>query len=115
MRWLFLLLCLSLDVSAKVETFVIQVKDRSVTVQAPEKKRELFSVLLENNSLSDQVGKFAVNGKTLKFVSIKSGATETVEIENKSGVNVKFVPISPAFQDIELIFGKKNYEIPPKE
>lgn len=99
----------------KPETFVIQINDRSLSVNAPEKKKNVFSVLVENRSLSDQLGKFTVQGKLLKYVSVKSGRTESVEIENKSSSNVYFVPVSPAFQEAELIFGKKAYEIPSKE
>lgn len=100
---------------SKVDTFVIEIQDRSMKVSSPEKKKPFLTVLVENRSLSDQVGKFMVKGKNLKFVSIASGKSETVEIENKSGGPVYFVPLSPAFQDVELIFGKKAYEIPSKE
>ncbi len=99
----------------KPETFVVQLYDRSITVLSPEARKSLFSVLIENHSLSDQVGKFIVNGKILKFVSVKTGSTEAIEIENKTGANVVFVPVSPAFQEVELIFGKKVYEIPSKK
>jgi hypothetical protein len=99
----------------KTETFVVQIFDRSMKVLSPEKRREIFSVLVENRSLSDQIGKFIVNGKIIKFVSVKSGITESVEIENKTSSNVVFVPVSPAFQEAELIFGKKAYEIPSKK
>lgn len=98
-----------------VETFVVQVKDRSMAVLSPKTKRTTYSVLVENRSLSDQIGKFTVEGKLLKFVSVKSGETESVDIENKASSNVVFVPVSPAFQEVELIFGKKAYEIPSKE
>lgn len=99
----------------KTEGFIIQVNDRSVSVLSPEKKNTLFSVIIENRSLSDQVGKFIVGSKILKFVSVASGKSETVEIENKSQTPVVFVPVSPAFQEVPLLFGKKAYEIPSKE
>ena len=99
----------------RVETFVIQVRDRSMSVLSPEKVKKKFTVLVENQSLSDQVGKFTVKGKILKYVSIKSGRSESVEIENNTTSNVVFVPVSPAFQEAELIFGKKAYEIPSKK
>jgi hypothetical protein len=99
----------------KPETFVVQINDRSLSVNAPEKKKNTFTVVVENRSLSDQLGRFIVQGKLLKYVSVKSGLTESVEIENKSASNVFFVPVSPAFQEAELIFGKKAYEIPSKE
>jgi len=99
----------------KVETFVVQINDRSMSVLSPDKKKHIFSVLVENRSLSDQLGKFMVEGKLLKYVSVQTGKTESVEIENNSSSNVVFVPVSPAFQEVELLFGKKAYEIPSKK
>ena len=110
-----LMLSFLVQAQPKTEIFVIQIFDRSMTVLSPQKRTEIFSVLVENRSLSDQIGKFIVNGKLIKFVSVKSGITESVEIENKTKSNVVFIPVSPAFQDTELIFGKKAYEIPSKK
>lgn len=101
-------------VQAGTEAFLIQINDRSVVVKAPEVKKKLFSIIVENNSLSDQVGKFVIKGETLKFISVKAGKSETVEVENKSNNNLVFIPVSPSLQDVELVFGKKEYEIPPK-
>ena len=116
MKWFFLLLIFSLNtIAVSNEAFIIQINDRSMSVVTPETKRALFSVIVENRSLSDQVGKFTANGKILKFVSVKPGKSETVELENKTSSQVVFVPVSPAFQEVDLIFGKKAYEIPSKE
>lgn len=117
MKLVFLFVVFSLSAFAQVKTegFIIQVNDRTMYVLSPEKKKNLFTVIVENRSLSDQVGKFIVGGKILKFVSVKSGKTETVEVENKTNASVVFVPVSPAFQEVPLLFGKKAYEIPSKE
>lgn len=116
MRFLFLILFPVLSFAAvKPEGFVIQINDRSMYVLSPETKKNMFAVIVENRSLSDQVGKFTVGNKILKFVSVQSGKTETVEIENKASSPVVFIPVSPAFQEVPLLFGKKAYEIPSKE
>ncbi len=115
MKWFLLLFPVLVYAQVKPDTFVIQINDRSMKVLCPEKKRDLFSVIVENHSLSDQVAKFTVGKKLLKYVSVKSGNSETVEIENKTAGALFFVPVSPAFQDVELIFGKKAYEVPSKE
>ena len=115
MKWFFLLLISLNAKGASNEAFIIQINDRSMSVITPVTKRALFSVIVENRSLSDQIGKFTANGKILKFVSVKPGSSETVELENKTPSQVIFVPVSPAFQEVELIFGKKAYEIPSKE
>ena len=118
MRLLFLTFILVISARALAkgpDSFIIQIQDRSMKVSSPEKKSSVLTVLIENRSLSDQVGKFMVKGKNLKFVSIPSGKNETTEIQNKNGAQVYFVPLSPAFQEVELVFGKKAYEIPSKE
>lgn len=95
-------------------TFIIKLTDAGLRISAPEKKMKMFSVIVENNSLSDQVAKFVTNNQNLKFMTVEAGKSQTVEIENKGGASVFFVPISPSFQEVELIFGKKTYEVPPK-
>ncbi len=112
--FLFLLPVLSFA-QVKTEGFIIQINDRSMSVLSPVKKKALFSVLIENRSLSDQVGKFVVGSKILKFVAVKSGKNEAIEIENKTSEPVVFIPVSPAFQEVPLMFGKKAYEIPSKK
>lgn len=116
MKFLFLLLLpMFAWAQVKTEGFIVQINDRSMTVLSPEKKKNMFTVIVENRSLSDQIGKFVIGSKILKFVSVQSGKTETVEIENKTSSPVVFVPVSPAFQEVPLQFGKKAYEIPSKE
>ncbi len=113
--WLLLLFPLLSLAQVKPEGFIIQVNDRSMYVLSPEKKKVIFSVIVENKSLSDQVGKFVVGNKILKFISVRSGKSETIELENKTSSPVVFIPVSPAFQEVPLNFGKKAYEIPSKE
>lgn len=116
MKFLFLLLVPMISFAAvKTEVFVVQINDRSMSVISPDNSRPMFSVIVENRSLSNQVGKFIVGSKILKFVSVESGKSESVEIENKSASPVVFVPVAPAFQEVPLLFGKKAYEIPSKE
>ena len=115
MIWSFLFLPLLVLAQVKSDTFMVVINDRSMSILSPEKKKDFYSVIVENRSLSDQVAKFTVEKKLLKYVAVKSGKSETVEIENKSNASVFFVPVSPAFQDAELQFGKKAYEVPSKE
>lgn len=112
---LFFLIAFSLKAQVKTDGFVIKIKDRSVEVFSPEKQIQIFSVLVENDSLSDQIGKFMVGHKNLTYVSIPSKKSEVVEIKNDGLATVVFVPLSPASQEVSLHFGKKAYEIPTKE
>jgi hypothetical protein len=116
MKLLFLLFCpIMASAQMKTESFIIHINDHSMNVLSPEKKQDTFSVTVENKSLSHQIGKFVIGYKTLKFISVKSGKSETVEMVNKSNVLVTFFPLSPAFQEVSLQFGKKAYEIPSKK
>jgi hypothetical protein len=101
--------------AGRSDTFIVSMLDRKVHVISPDKVQGTFTVIVENKSLSKLVGKFSTPEGALKYVSVESGATETVEITHKSGSKVFFVPLSPAFQEIELIVGKKEYEIPSEK
>ncbi len=115
--WFFFFLLFPCMGFAQVKplAFIIEINDRSIHVLSPEKKNNMFSVIVENKSLSDQVGKFVVGNKIIKFISVKTGRTESIEIENKTSSTVVFIPVSPASQEVPLNFGKKAYEIPSKE
>lgn len=95
-------------------SFILKLTDAGINVSAPQKSMKMFSVIIENNSLSDQVAKFVSGSQDIKFVTIESGKSQTIEIENKAKLPVFFVPVSPSFQEVELKFGKDSYEVPPK-
>lgn len=111
------LLALALSSSlgaAAAEAFKIQVLDRRVVVQSPERVGATYSVEVQNSSLNDLVGKFHANGVDLKFVSVRAGASKVVEFKVTPKAVVAFQPLAPASQQVDLIVGKKTYEIPPK-
>ena len=95
-----------------LEAFKIELHDRKIRVEAPKSVSSQYSVIVENLSLNDVVGKFHSAGKDLKFVNVKAGLTRTVEFRHAGKGAVRFQPLAPAFQEVELIAGKKSYEIP---
>ena len=95
--------------------FKIQLHDRMIRIESPTKSTEQFAVILENLSLSDVTGKFVAGGRDLKFVSVKSTQSKTVEFNHKGNTVVSFQALAPAFQEVSLVFGKGAYEIPPKQ
>ena len=103
---------LQLFAQSQSEGFIIKIKDSSFQVVSPEKNRKTFSILIENQSSSDQIGKFMVGNKNFNYISIPSKKSGTVEIENESSLPIVFVPLSPSLQEVPLQFGKKEYEIP---
>ena len=98
-----------------VEAFKVELLDRKIRVEAPAKPATQYAVIVDNQSLTDVVGKFHSNGKNLKFINVKAGLTRTVEFRHDGKGVVRFQPLAPAFQEVELIAGKKTYEIPPQQ
>ncbi len=95
-----------------VESFRVTIYDRSVKLEAPAKVAKVYSVIVENKSLSDVVGKFHSHGEDLKFVSIKASRSRSVEFAHQTNQLVYFKILSPAFQELALEVGKKAYEVP---
>lgn len=96
-----------------VDAFRVTVLDRSVRLEAPSRVGKIYSVIVENKSLSDVVGKFHSHGEDLKFVSVKANSSKSVEFSHQSKHLVYFKILSPAFQDLAMEVGKKAYEVPP--
>ena len=104
MKYLLLALLFSTPAFA-VEAFKIELHDRKIVSNQ-------YAVIVENLSLNDVVGKFHAAGKDLKFINVKAGLTRTVEFRHVGKGAVRFQPLAPAFQEVELTAGKKTYEIP---
>lgn len=98
----------------KSEAFLVTLLDSSIKVVSPEKFMSQTSVIIENKTLTKIMGKVQKsNGEVIKFLSVPSGGTYSLEVTLQIGEELVFVPLAPAFQETPLIFGKKSYEIPP--
>lgn len=96
--------------------FVVTSYDDSFRVVSPEKFRSPMEVIVENKTLVRLVGKVMVNNKTnIGFTSIEPDKYQRIMVNLKKGDLVHFIPLSPSFQEVELIVGNKIYEIPPKK
>ena len=96
--------------------FVISAYDDRFRVISPEKFRSPMEVIVENKTLVRLIGKVIVNNKTnAGFTSIETDKYQRIMVNLKKGDLLHFVPLSPAFQEVELIVGNKTYEIPPKK
>ncbi len=117
----FLLVCLSLaycSVNAIESSngFLLTSYDDRFRVVSPEKFTNPMEVIIENKTLVRLVGKLIVNNKTnAGFASIESDKYQRIMVNLKKGDLLHFIPLSPAFQEVELIVGNKIYEIPPKK
>jgi hypothetical protein len=99
-----------------LDGFLVSAFDDRYKVISPEKFKSNMEVIVENKTLVRLVGKVMTNNnKSVAFVSIEPEKYQKVNIILKKGDIVHFYPLSPAFQEVELIVGNKNYEIPPKK
>lgn len=96
--------------------FVVTAYDDRFRVVSPEKFRSPMEVIVENKTLVRLIGKVVVNNKTnIGFTSIESDKYQRIMVNLKKGDLLHFIPLSPSFQEVELIVGNKIYEIPPKK
>jgi hypothetical protein len=122
MKNLFLLLLLIcsffISQAQAIETlsgFLVTAYDDRFKIVSPLKFNAPMDVIVENKTLVRLIGKIVVNNKkNVGFVSIDSDKYQRVIVDLKKGDVLHFVPLTPAFQEVELIVGNKNYEIPPK-
>lgn len=95
--------------------FLVSAYDDRFRVLSPEKFNKKIEVVIENKTLVRLVGKIVINKKqNISYVSIDSQKYKKFIVDLKKGDVLHFIPLSPAFQEIELIVGNKTYEIPPK-
>lgn len=96
--------------------FLITAFDDRFKIVSPEKFRSPMEVIVENKTLSRLVGKVIVNNKiNAGFTSVDSDKYQRIIVNLKKGDLLHFIPLSPAFQEVELVVGNKIYEIPPKK
>ena len=99
-----------------LDGFLVSAYDDRFKVISPEKFKPSMEVIVENKTLVRLVGKLTINHtKNVTFLSIDSEKYQKANVKLKKGDLLHFVPLSPAFQEVELIVGNKNYDIPPKK
>jgi hypothetical protein len=100
----------------RAETFIIYAMDDKFKVVSPPAYSSNFSIIIDNKTLTTLVVQLVKKNSSFKKIkSIESGKYERVNMTKyKRSDELTLIPLSPAFQEVELIFGKKSYEIPPK-
>lgn len=99
-----------------LDGFLISAYDDRFRVVSPEKFKSSMEVIIENKTLVRLVGKLSVNNQVaVSFLSIDPEKYQKAIVKLKKGDTLHFYPLSPAFQEVELIVGNKNYEIPPNK
>ncbi|MBT5095266.1 MAG: hypothetical protein HOM21_13530 [Halobacteriovoraceae bacterium] len=98
------------------EAFIVKVFHQKVKVLSPAVMKKMQAIIVENKTLVKLIGKVENHrGKILGFVSIAPGKFQSLEFKMNKGIKYFFIPMAPASQEIELLIGKKSYEIPPKK
>lgn len=97
------------------ESFQIKVYDSSIKVIAPSAFDKKLYAVIENQTLSKLVGKIVTDkDRLVATVAIESQGSKSIDLKATSGERFFFIPLAPPFQEVELIVGKKVYEIPPR-
>ncbi len=99
-----------------LEGFLITAFDENFKVVSPTKFKPAMEVIVENKTHIKLIGKLVVNNsKTVHFYTVAPQDYQKIIVNLKKDDVLHFIPLSPAFQEVELIVGNKNYEIPPKK
>ncbi len=113
---LFILLLPEARAIESLDGFLVSGYDDRFRVVSPEKYKSPMEVIIENKTLVRLIGKVMINSKSLAgFVSVEPEKYQKVMVNLKKGDVLHFIPLSPSFQEVELIVGNKTYEIPPKK
>ena len=97
-----------------LDGFLVSAYDDRFAVISPEKFKPTMEVIIENKTLVRLVGKLTINRSTNAiYISVESEKFQKANVKLKKGDLLHFVPLSPAFQEVELIVGNKKYDIPP--
>ncbi len=99
-----------------LDGFLVSAYDDRFRVVSPEKFKAQMEVIVENKTLVRLIGKLTVNKQAnVSYISVEPEKYQKTNVKLKKGDVLHFVPLSPAFQEVELIVGNKIYEIPPRK
>lgn len=116
---LFFIVLATIQSSWAIETldgFLVSAHDDRFKVISPEKFKPTMEVIIENKTLVRLIGKLIINKQTnASYISVDPEKYQKATVKLKKGDTLHFIPLSPAFQEVELIVGNKTYEIPPKK
>lgn len=111
-----------LSVSTKIlaieslDGFLVSAYDDRFKVVSPEKYKAQMEVIVENKTLVRLIGKLTINKQmNVSYISVDPEKYQKTNVKLKKGDVLHFIPLSPAFQEVELIVGNKIYEIPPRK
>lgn len=96
--------------------FIVRSLDNRFEVISPNKYQAKMEVVVENKTNMRMLGRIMINrSRNIEYVSIEAGEYKKYVVDLKKNDILHYLPLNPAFQEIELIVGNKFYEIPPKQ
>lgn len=99
----------------KSSAFLVTIFDNYVKVVSPDKQLKETSVIIENKTLTKVYGKIEKENSVLFHLAILPSELKSYPLKDIGSSSVSFVPLAPAFQEVQLMFGKKSYEVPPQK
>lgn len=98
------------------ESFIINIKDQSISIQSPKKEEDITTVTIINETNQPVFASLRTKRKVLKRMRInsagKNGATQTFSYQTPKNELIEFVSLSPSFQSVILKYAQSTYEIP---
>lgn len=99
---------------SSTDAFELEYHPSKILVNSPDHFSSKFAVIIMNKTNKNLMGKIVQFGekKIQKFLTIYALESHSIELSIEEGDRVFFVANAPSFQEIELKFGNKSYEIP---
>lgn len=116
MKYLILLFFLCSPAFGKyADSFIVDVKDRSIKVTSPLKKVDVVSIIVVNHTFDKIISEIRSGKKILKRFVLKPEGKEIVQVDYRAFKSIQYISIAPPFEEVELKFSQRPYEVPEKK
>ena len=82
---------------------------------SPKVKEDIISIIVVNKTLDKIIAQIRDKQKVLRRFTLKREGKEVIQVKATHISGLSFVPIAPAFEEVELNFKAEPYEIPQKK
>lgn len=115
MQKLILLVTLTFQTFAyqKADAFIITAHPGFYRVLSPTKIDKQIGLIVQNKSLVKIYGRLETdNSELIKMINVKPDQSVSITFDYSVNKKYFFIPLSPAFQEVELKRGETSYEVP---
>lgn len=111
-----LLLSFSVNCFAQYSnSFLVEIDERKISVTSPKNKTQIVSIVVTNKTLDSIISEIRSGDKVIKRFTLKESGKEVIQVDASRAENLTYTPIAPAFESVDLIFSKGQYEVPEKK